>query len=126
MINVAIKSEDGQPVDLNPLRQADWRDIVEQSCFTPTSLMAEYDIKESTFFGWLALRSRASEKSMEKMVKIMSKLLTPPCRRIEKHPSYGYATPEQIKRLGEIGLGQEHEQIMRAIAKQNDSRGKIK
>lgn len=43
---------------------------------------------------------------------------------IEKHPSYGYATPEQIDRLKEIGICPERDAIMSDIEKQNRLKGR--
>ncbi len=40
------------------------------------------------------------------------------------HKSYGYATPEQIEKLGSLGLGPERNYLMEQIKKQNEVQGK--
>jgi len=46
--------------------------------------------------------------------------------RLKKHPSYGYAYPEQIERLQEIGLCPERDRILKKITEQTKAKGKIK
>lgn len=45
---------------------------------------------------------------------------------IKNHPSYGYATDDQIERLKVIGICPEYHQIMKAIAEQTKRKGKPK
>lgn len=125
MINVSMIAEDGEPVGLNPCRQADWRKIVDGSAYTPTAIMAQYNINESNFYGWLALRSSPREAAKERMIDVMKALMSGE-KRIQKHPSYGYATPEQIEKLNKLGICPEREQILSQITKQNEKKGKIR
>lgn len=45
--------------------------------------------------------------------------------RIPYHPAYGYATPEQIKKLQELKHGPEYDFLWKQIAEQIKKKGKI-
>lgn len=45
--------------------------------------------------------------------------------RLKYHPSYGYATEEQIAELKNCGVGPRMEQILKEISKQTFAKGKM-
>lgn len=45
--------------------------------------------------------------------------------QLDKHPSYGYANPEQIKQLEVLGMGPDRDKILKDIEDQNKNKGKI-
>lgn len=42
------------------------------------------------------------------------------------HPSYGYATAEQIDKLKELKVGPDYHRLLKEIEKQTKAKGKIK
>jgi len=46
--------------------------------------------------------------------------------RIPRHPAFGYATPEQIEKLKQLGPGPDYDMLWKAIQKQTDKRGVMK
>lgn len=110
--------------ELDPDRQTHWRKIINESAFTPSALIQRFNFNESSFYSWLRCDSSPKEENRNKMVNAMKAAMKE--KRLPWHPSYGYATPEQIRRLQEIGLGEEYNRIMSQIRKQNEAKGKIK
>ena len=47
-------------------------------------------------------------------------------KRLKWHPSYGYATHEQIERLKRLGIGPDLELLLKQIEEQTNNRGKHK
>ena len=47
-------------------------------------------------------------------------------KTIPFHPSYGYATPEQIEKLKQLKLGADYQSLLKKIEKQTKAKGKIK
>lgn len=45
---------------------------------------------------------------------------------IPYHPSYGYATPEQIEKLNSLKNGMEYKQLLKIIQQQNEDKGKVR
>jgi hypothetical protein len=45
-------------------------------------------------------------------------------KRIPKHPSFGYAYPEQIKRLNTLGFGPDRDALLKRIEIQQERKGK--
>lgn len=62
-------------------------------------------------------------KTLTKIEDAMKKILTD--ERIPYHPAYGYATPEQINELSNMGMGPKRDQLLKKISEQNDNRGKV-
>lgn len=116
------EADDGQ--ELNPENQAHWRAIVDRCAYTVTAIINEYDLESSSFFRYLKLDT-TPKKHWERMVQIMKKLGGGQ-QRLQRHPSYGYATPEQIEQLQKLGLGPTRDHILRQIEKQNQNQGKVK
>lgn len=46
--------------------------------------------------------------------------------RLPYHPSFGYATPEQIEKLNNLKDGYELQYLRKQIKKQNDNKGYIR
>ena len=63
------------------------------------------------------------EKTCLKIEDAMKKILTD--KRIPYHPAYGYATPEQIAQLSNMGLCPERDLLLKKIAQQNEAQGKV-
>lgn len=109
---------------LDPERQLDWRKIVDESAYTPSAIISKYNFNESSFYSWLRYDTTPRPENRNKMVNAMKAAMKE--KRLPYHPSYGYATPEQIERLQKIGLGEEYNRIMAQIRKQNEAKGKVK
>lgn len=108
----------------NPEIQSDWKGITDASDLTPAGVCDEYGLNIKSLSNWLKGDVVPREINRQKVVKIMFELIDK--KKLEKHPSYGYATPEQIKELGEIGVGPRRTFLLKQIEKQNKLQGKRK
>lgn len=82
---------------LDPALQSNWRKIVNESRFRVKEIIDLYGFHDSCFFSWLRCATSPNKTNREKMVKAMTHANNE--KRLPYHPSYGYATPEQIHRL---------------------------
>jgi transposase-like protein len=99
-----------------------WSVIVNCDSRVPT-IAREYGVSESTIYGWA--RGATPSKKLQPIVEKMMKEL-PGRPRMVKHPSYGYATPEQIELVMSMGIGPGRDRLLAQIAKQQKSSGKSK
>ena len=104
--------------------QSVWAAIVHNSCFTIKGVCDEYGLSARSFRPWLHGIVKPRKTNHEKVSEVMKKLITQP--KLIKHPSYGYATEDQIKKLNEIGLGPDRDVILKKIAEQTKLAGKVK
>lgn len=109
---------------LDPSNQLHWRGIIEESRYTITAIVEAHELKERTVSGWLQKKDpiRPTKKNFAKFEGIMKKISKEP--KIPFHPSYGYATPEQIEKLNSLPLGADRNYLLRQIEKQNEKKGK--
>lgn len=96
---------------------------VNESCFTVRGVAEHYEVPKSTVYNWTK-GATPNEKNKEKAESIMEDLYKK--KRIQRHPSYGYATEEQIERLKQLGPCAERDLLMKQIDKQTKTHGKIK
>lgn len=97
------------------------REILNESAYTVKSIATILECSESSVYRWASGRGYPSRKLTEKIKEeIMGK-----GRRIQKHPSYGYATEEQIKQIMSMGMSPERDVLMRKISIQQKRKGKI-
>lgn len=110
---------------LNPDNQDDWGDILYGSMYTVYHVCSMIGIVPSTFVNWTRAENRSTpnKKNHERTRKVMSEVIKNP--RIQKHPSFGYATEDQIRKLKELGLCPERDSILAKIEKQNKAKGKL-
>lgn len=99
--------------------------IYNNSAYTITGLSMEIGCSEDILRGWIYHDRTPRKKNKELFEKVMDILRKSPAP-IKYHPSYGYATEEQIKRLEQIGLGIERDSILRQIEMQTKNKGKFK
>lgn len=112
--------------------QDQWAEIFEQSDYTPEGASAQFGIPWATIKSWLYCKTdqqrgplplvTPSKKYRERAIEMMKNMNQ--TKRMEKHPSYGYATPEQIKQLETLGIGPQRDHILAQIEKQNKQQGK--
>lgn len=102
--------------------------LFHDSLFTPKGAAKVLEVSVQTIRRWLSdgNDSQPAKCNREKVLNFMVDLQHPKNKRMVKHPSYGYAHQYQIDRLKEIGIGPERDIIMKAIEKQNKSKGKVK
>lgn len=101
-----------------------YAEIVENSIFTPEGIEQEYGIPARNVRDWSALKRSPRPENKEKFEEVLMGLQSKP--KMQRHPSYGWATPEQIKDLERLGLGPTRDKILKDIEKQNKMRGKVK
>lgn len=102
---------------------ARWNEIVDNCNLSPAGIERAYDFSPSQVKRWLDGDVIPLKKSIARMEKALMKLRHTKC--IPFHPSFGYATPEQIARLKESIPQYEREAILKQIEKQTRLRGKI-
>lgn len=100
-----------------------WEEIYENCELSFAGISRRYDIAYASVKGWLTGEVIPREKNIKKMEPIMEQLSK--TKRIPCHPSYGYATPEQIERLKKPIAQWERDNIMEQIEKQTRLQGKI-
>lgn len=100
-----------------------WIKVLDESAYTIKAFAAIYGLPRRQVSQWLAGKATPCKKNADKLDLAMKDLLNKP--RLTRHPSYGYATEEQIKRLELLGIGPEREQLLKQIAKQTETRGKV-
>lgn len=110
---------------LHPASQDDWAEIIEQSCYTVEAVADKAKIPYRVLLSYIKPPDKAKVpkyKNFKKMVKTMSSIFNE--KKLEYHQSFGWAYPQQIERLKEIGFGLERDQILKQIAQQTKLRGK--
>lgn len=107
------------------INQEDWETIYEHSIYRDTTICEKFGIIIRSFTAWIRCDRTPQPKNKLIMVKVMKHLKSGE-KRMPKHPSYGYATEEQIKRLDKIGIGPERNTTLKAIEQQHKSLGKMK
>lgn len=114
-----VFSENGTPY---PQSQLGWDKMYLENGYTLSGLSKLARIDEGSISQYIRCLRIPRKKNLEKMEKAMFQAAQKP--RLKFHQSYGYATEEQIKRLEQIGLGPEHDSILKEIEKQSSSNGK--
>lgn len=109
-------------VDIEELTET-LRTALEKSMFTLSGAAKHYEVPVSTISAWVRETSRPNNTNKERHSRIMRDLLKNPAKK--KHPSYGWATPEQIKRLETLPPGPDKKLLLAEIAKQNKKKGKV-
>lgn len=99
------------------------RTAIEASAYTVTQYVKWTG--KSSMYRWLSLESKPSPKSEKFIEELIMKINQDP-KRIPFHPSWGYATQEQIERLKQPIHEAERARIMEQIKKQTQLRGKVK
>jgi hypothetical protein len=110
--------------ELSTADQVDWNAIFEQSGYRIASLAEIAKIDEGSFRKYLhcdRIPREANRKKMEHAMKLASEL-----PRLKYHPSYGYATPEQIERLKTMKVGADMDALLKRIEEQTRNKGKFK
>lgn len=100
-----------------------WNEVVDESIFTAAGIERAYDFCAGQVSRWLRGIVRPSKKSIERMEAVIVSINSK--KRIPWHPSFGYATPEQIERLKKSIHPLERDAIMKQIDKQTKLGGKI-
>jgi len=104
--------------------QSQWANIFNESGYSMDWLKNETKIDTVTLNKYI-FNSRTPRKlNKVKMEKAMSKMSKGE-RKLERHPSYGYATPEQIELLNSMKIGSDRDYLLGIINKQNKSGGKV-
>lgn len=104
-----------------------WAQIVDESAFHSCAAIARhYGLCPKSLRKWVSpwggQRRQPNAANFEKVSSIMRDLKKD--KGIRYHPSYGYATEEQIKQLTELPIGHERDYIMKQVVQQTADRGK--
>lgn len=111
-----------RPASEQKIPQSQWRRIVSESCYTfPVAALAT-GIHYDQFMKYLNEKIQPRRKNRETMEEFMAYFNEK--KKIPFHPSYGYATPEQIEKLNSLPDGYELQHLKKQIEKQNKNKGK--
>lgn len=103
--------------------QETWKSTIEESPYSIEAFCKAFELNYHTVLKWLNGKSKPREKNLTKMEEAMKTINGK--KRLDKHPSWGYATPEQVERIKNLGLCPERDQILKQIEKQNETYGKV-
>lgn len=109
----------------NPNLQDHWAAIYNESAYSEETLANHVGVTIPQLHKYISGTTKPRKKNFTLMIEAMKMALTAK-GKIEFHPSYGYATTEQIARLREIGLCPERDQILKDIEQQTRHRGRSK
>lgn len=104
------------------MQEIDFKTAIDESAYTVAGASRAFEIPYANLNNWYKGKPtrKCNKPILEKLMFELSKK-----KRIERHPSYGYATPEQIEKLKGYVTEIERESIMKQIEKQTKLRGKI-
>lgn len=106
----------------NPYNQDDWQRIFNSSAVTLAYIERVHGLSESSLRKYLSGETTPREKNRAKMECAMKDALSNP--RPEKHPSFGYATTEEIEAINTMGISPDYIAIMGRINTRNRCDGK--
>lgn len=106
------------------MAQEQWKDILEQSTYSDTTLADIAKIDVCSFRKYINNERTPRKKNMKIMEEIMDFAKKEP--KLTFHPSYGYASEHQINKLKTLGVCIERDLILKQIEKQTKNRGKEK
>jgi len=98
------------------------KSIAQGCALTVGGIERTYEFSPQQVRNWLNGKVRPNAKNKLKLDGVFKMLKEKP--RIPYHPSWGYATPEQIEKKQQI-TPIERERIMKQIEKQTRLRGKV-
>ena len=98
-----------------------YKEILENSAYRLCDIEKQFGVPSSQMCGYI-YRGVEPKKNKEKVEKIMNEISNSP--RLVKHPSFGYATEDEIEKLKTMGLGPDRDLILKRIEKRTKSRGK--
>lgn len=99
----------------------DYKTILENSAYRLCDIEREFGISSSQMCGYI-YRDVKPTKNKKIIEEIMEKIANSP--RLIKHPSYGYATQEEIEKLKTVGIGPDRDFILKQIEKRTKNKGK--
>lgn len=112
-----------QTIDLEEaIMKCDISRAVHEGAYLVSTLAKKHNIPDSTLRGWVNGVSEPSKKHQKKVEEIMKDLSKN--KKIEKHPSYGYATKKEIELL-KTAQGAERDIILKAIKRRAKNHGKL-
>lgn len=109
---------------LHPEKPHDWQQIVEDCALSVNAICEDFEFKRQTFIKWIWGDQVPRKQNRERLIDAMRKLTE--TKKLPWHPSYGYATPEQIEKLNIMGLGPDRDRVLKQIELQNKQQGKIR
>lgn len=112
-----------ETIDLEELiKMKELHQSIEESYYTVKTISEHLGIPQSNIYGWKSGRVEPKETSLKNVEKIMN--FANEKKRLLRHPSYGYATKEQIDELMSLPPGPHKDQLLSKIKKQNLKSGK--
>lgn len=100
----------------------DWTKAYDGCAYNMAAFAELAKIDEGSVRQYLRGLRVPRKTNLAKLEKAMLEATQKP--RLERHPSYGYATDEQIQRLKSIGVGPQMDMLLKQIARQTETKGK--
>lgn len=101
-----------------------WPDIVHQSGIHIKTICKEIGINATRFRKWVFGEVKPNKKSTPKLHEALKQVAE--TKKHPYHPSFGYATPEEFKRLQELREGSEKRQLLSDIEFRTKNKGMIR
>jgi len=98
------------------------KESIEQSELEVKDAATEFGVSYRMLRKYLAGEGNPRKSTIAKLERMMTDLSKRPAKI--KHPSYGYATPEQMEQLKTLGIGPTRDKLLADIAKANKKKGK--
>jgi hypothetical protein len=105
------------------IHQTEWQTIADESRYTLQAISKQTGVAWGSLKKYLCCETVPREKNRQRVNMAMNRLKEE--KKIPFHPSYGYATPEQVKKLEAMGFSPERDLLMKQIQKQNALKGKV-
>ncbi|RUM90727.1 MAG: hypothetical protein DSZ27_08540 [Thiomicrospira sp.] len=101
-----------------------WPDIVRESGIHIKTICKEIGVNSTRFRKWVFGEVKPNKKSTPKLIEALKKMLE--VKRHPYHQSFGYATPEEFKRLQELKEGDEKRELLQQIEFRTKNGGMIR
>lgn len=102
------------------------REAIDNSCYTNNHVASLLSVHPNTLRDWMdeQKEQKPNNKNQKKMEEVLPDILKN--KRMERHPSFGYATKDQIEKLKTLPVGLERTALLEKIAKQSKMKSKTK
>lgn len=101
----------------------DIKQLYYDSAYTINALALRICLPAIRVRKWIFSDVKPSKKNAEKFDAMIALMKSE--KRLKFHPAYGYATPEQFKRLVELSISPERDELLKVLDEQNRNEGKF-
>lgn len=111
-----------EEIDLDITDSKNWKLIVYDSIYTIKLLSELVKINKCQFGRYVNQSQKPSNKNLEKVIYAME--IASKNKKQKRHPSFGWATKEEIEKITNLGVSPERDRILREIKDRSKRKGK--